>query len=102
MSPTSRATWLNPTNLARGVMLPLSPAPCSVATAGRGCAPLELWQDGLRHSLKAVDVVSLQPLQHDPLDAGPVQAAQLLDDLWRGADDVSPGAELVCRLASEL
>src|SRR3712207_6552166 len=99
MSPTSRATWLNPINLARDAMPPLSPAPRPVATER---APLQLWYDRVGHGFQAVDVVGLQPLQHHPLHAGLVQAAELLGDLRRGADDDAAISELAGRPTREL
>src|SRR3712207_5510459 len=101
MSPTSRATWLNPTNLARGAMPLLSAAPSPVAT-GRKASALTPLQGRVGHGLQAVGVVGLEPLQHHPLHAGLVQASELLDDLRRGPDEDTPVPEIVGRFPGEL
>jgi RHS repeat-associated protein len=47
---------------------------------------------GLRQRLQSIEVVKIEPLQHDPLQSGRFEFLQLLPDLAGITHDCSPGA----------
>src|ERR687890_2308028 len=100
MSPTSRATWLNPMSFARSAITSLSTRQYRLATLQTSCAS-ELRQDGVRHGLQGVYVVHLQPLEHHPLHAGLRETSEPLDDLARCPRE-GGGPEVIPRIPIEL